>query len=235
MKKVIDNFTNKESPTKVEDKETNDKYKMKKVIDNFTDKGTDDSIIDAKIIATLDHKYYLQSLVKSMANYIIEERYPMEMLAIENYAEEEKKKHVTLLQERYAKEIVEKHYPTGRDIQRNFKKFTKETKDKVSPFYDNYYFTKKVFEIENNNEVIEKKSALYYHATKNLEALQRQREAYVLVYKQLSTDKFSQHSYDEIHSKIYERFKDKPTELFERIKSIVERIKMYKKSVEELS
>lgn len=106
-----------------------------------------DDWINAVMISRLDHRYYLQCLAKALSLYILSDKYPAEIKAIDEgqYTTDESKEKVSKMQTKIAEEYTKKYYPTGKTVADEIKIKRKNLDKNIVFKADDYKILSKFF------------------------------------------------------------------------------------------
>lgn len=193
-----------------------------------------DSWINAKIIAALDAKYYLECLCKSTALYMIGDVYAEEIRKIDEgmMSAAEANKLVTKLQGHIAKDYVKRYFHYGTSVMgafketvRNFRKWKASIKEgDVSIVFQVCPSIKRMEDITP-----QKKDSILNTCDKKIDNLSSAVDDVDLVYKTMVTNSFSLFTgANDNQQHLYEKYKDHHSKLLEQKMLLDQRLYAYK-------
>ena len=202
----------------------------------------DENYVDAYACASLDFKYYLQSLAKAMALYLVDERFPEETKQINDgkYSADEAEKLVDKLQSKIGKEILDKYYPPSTKVESKIRQIQKGCVKKVTPDMKKksakYPYTLKYLKNMTDDEMIENNAGRI--RTKIEGKLNESKDIWEHlenVYKRVETDKMINFRFrNPIEQQLYDELMD-DVDLYEKhLRQASNQIFIYDKILHEL-
>ena len=211
-------------------------------LENCMEVEFDENYVDAYACASLDFKYYLQSLAKAMALYLVDERFPEETRQINDgkYSADEAEKLVDKLQSKIGKEILDKYYPPLTKIESRIRQIQKGSAKKVTPDMKKksakYPYTLKYMKSMTDDDMIENNvGRIRSKIESKLEEAKETWEHVSNVYKHVETDRMIDFRFkDPIDQQVYDELMD-DTELYEKhLRQASNQIFIYGKILDEL-
>jgi len=190
------------------------------------------------VLKTLDAKHYLSALIKSMAQYIIGDKYPDDIKNIEQgtMTENDAKKKITELQDKASKEYIEKYFKTGRSLYKDYKESVTNYRLPKIKNKDLYPYTKSYFiNVNTNEEIIKNKIHLLHKTESELEKINIRLEPSTYVYKNILTTTFAPYFETQVEQQIYNEYKNKPKELLKIITELNQKLHLLTEIRKELN
>ena len=184
-----------------------------------------DDFINAKAIGLIDIKWYLEYLCKSVALYIVGDKFPDEIRRIDEgeIPVKEAGAHISRFQEKISKEYVNRYFPRDKEYARAVKQ--QEKKAKLSIKANRQDLNKRYPDIDFDSLSLSQ----YDQICSDLERAHNEYNDLIKyqqdVWRDISTDKFYKPSYkNQVKQAIYDRFKQNPQKLLKCIDDTYKRL-----------
>ena len=167
-----------------------------------------DNYINAKAICMLDIKWYLEYLCKSIALYIVGDKFPDEIKRIDNgeISPKDAGALITKLQEKISKEYVLKYFPRDRAYAQTIRRQEKQNNLVIQA--DRSDLVKRYPDVDFDNLSLSQYNQIHGDLSRANDNYSTLLTYYKEVFRSISTDKFFKPKYkNQMKQEIYEKYK----------------------------
>ena len=185
---------------------------------------TYETYINAQAICLLDIKWYLEYLCKSMALYIVADKFPDEIQRIDDglISPKDAGALISKLQEKISKEYVDKYFPRSKEYTKHIKA---QEKLKLNITVNRHELVKRYPDIDFDNLDKTKFNQVMADLNQTKENYDTLLKMHQQVYQSLSTNKFFSHVFkNPLKNEIVSKYKDDIPGLEKTISDIINRL-----------